>query len=412
MSQSTSPSIVTSGLVFYYDMNNKRKSWLGAPTTNLNSGAIIYTYLNTPSDVTSVLTQTTELYRGQPVYKQVLTPITATGVNYLTNLGNPGIGIYTSGGGGAAARYTGHSVYFKPALGRSSLHPSAPIYTHYSNISGWQSSSNYDDMGDGWYRGHVIFYNSSGGSDGKYWAINPAGATLNVPITIYWAAPFKEDRNDSTFVSPYVYDSRSTTQAILDLTNNNTLTASSLTYASDGTFSFNGSSDRLQIPISGNPSMYSMEIAIKNYKAISPNTSMGPYYSAIGFTANGYSTIGLNLGEWTGSLSNETLSFWHYGSSNATVSIQDTIDANWNIYSVNWNGSTYDIWVNGTKRTISSSFGTMNLITNLTKISVGYNEGWAYWFNGSIGTLKMYNTQLTDNQVRQNFQALRGRYGL
>lgn len=212
--------------------------------------------------------------------------------------------------------------------------------------------------------------------------------------------------------TPFVAGTRSNTQAVLDLTNTNTITASSLTYANDGTFSFNGSSSRLQIPISGNPSMYCMDIAIKNYKAISPNTGMGPYYSAIGFTANGYSTIGLNLGEWTGSLSNETLSFWHNGSAQGAVSIQDTIDANWNIYSINWNGSSYDIWVNGTKRTISSSFGTVNLITNLTKISVGYNEGWNYWFNGSIGAMKIYNRQLTDIEVQQNFAALRGRYGV
>ena len=30
-----SPSIVTNGLVFAYDMGNPQKSWKGAPTTNL-----------------------------------------------------------------------------------------------------------------------------------------------------------------------------------------------------------------------------------------------------------------------------------------------------------------------------------------------------------------------------------------
>ena len=29
------PSIVTNGLVLYYDMNNTKKSWKGAPTVNL-----------------------------------------------------------------------------------------------------------------------------------------------------------------------------------------------------------------------------------------------------------------------------------------------------------------------------------------------------------------------------------------
>ena len=247
MSLNHSPKVVTDGLVFYYDMSNTQKSFQGPPTTNISAGTGIGTYLNTPSDVTSSLTVTTESYRGQPVYKQVLTPVTATGVSYLTNAGNPGIGTVTGGGGGAAARYTGHSIFFKPAVGRSGLNSSTPIYTHYSNIGGWQSSGNYDDMGDGWYRAHVIFYSAGGGSDGKYWAINPAGATLNIPITVYWAAPFKEDRNDSTFVSPYTNNTRSNTQAIFDLTNNSTITASSLTYASNNTFSFNGSSNFMSL---------------------------------------------------------------------------------------------------------------------------------------------------------------------
>lgn len=175
---------------------------------------------------------------------------------------------------------------------------------------------------------------------------------------------------------------------------------------------FNGTSSSVQVPITGSPSLYSMQVAIQNYKAITPGTNMGPYYSAIGFTANGFSTIGLNLGEWTGSLTNETLSWWHYGATQASVSIQDTIDANFNVYTINWNGTTYDIWVNGTKRTTSSSFGTMNLISNLTNVSIGYNQGWAYWFLGNISSMSLYNRQLSDSEVTQNYNAVRGRYGL
>jgi hypothetical protein len=239
MSLAHSPKVVTDGLVFYYDMGNTQKSWKGVPTTNLNSGVGLSTYLNTPSDVTSSLTLTGEFYRGSPIYKQVLTPITATGVGYLTNAGNPGIGVVTGGGGGLAGRYTGHSIFFKAEAGPTGLNSSSPIYTYYSNIGGWQSTGNFDNMGDGWYRANVIYYNASGGSDGKYWAINPAGAALNVPITIYWAGPFKEDRNDSAFVSPYVYSARSSTEAVVDLTGDVLVTANNLTYNSDNTFTFN-----------------------------------------------------------------------------------------------------------------------------------------------------------------------------
>jgi hypothetical protein len=204
--------------------------------------------------------------------------------------------------------------------------------------------------------------------------------------------------------------SRSATQVLLDVSGNTIITPTNLTYASDGTFSFGGTS-KLEIPISGNPTLYGFQVAIKNYKAIPPNTNMAPYYSAIGFTANGYSTIGLNVGDWTGSLTDETISFWHYGAAQGATSIRDTISFDWHIYSINWNGSSYDIWIDGSKKT-TYGFGTLNLITNLTKISVGYNEGWNYWFSGNIASLSVYNRQLSDSEVQQNFNAIRSRYGL
>ncbi len=40
MSLSHSPKIVTSGLVFAYDMGNGKKSWKGAPTTNLITASL------------------------------------------------------------------------------------------------------------------------------------------------------------------------------------------------------------------------------------------------------------------------------------------------------------------------------------------------------------------------------------
>jgi hypothetical protein len=248
--------------------------------------------------------------------------------------------------------------------------------------------------------------------------VSITGTTSSGSFNIHLGASFNDafaatvQTGGTVFIQDVRLERTDSQSSLVDLTGQSTIAINGLTYATDGTFSFNGTSNSIEIPISGNPSLYSMDIAIKNYKVMSAGTSMAPYYSAVGFTANGYSTIGLNLGEWTGSLANETVSFWHYGAAQGAVSIQDTIDANWNIYSINWNGSAYEIWVNGVKRTTSSSFGTVNLITNLTKISVGYNQGWAYWFNGSICALKIYNRQLTDNEVTQNFNALRGRYGV
>lgn len=229
------------GLVFHYDDNDTYNSYLGRPTTNLlGTGMSIYN--NVSGDVTATLTTNGQFYKGAPVYVQTLTPTSASGVSWLTAGNNPGIGVVTGGGGGTAFNYSGFSIFFKPTV---PMHTS-PIFTSYSNIGGWQSSNMYEDMGDGWYRAYVLWYNTITQSDGKYWAINPASASLNVPITIYWAGPFKEDLN-STTVSQYILGTRSQTESLKDLTNNVTLDLTNVSFNNNirPKIFFDGTDDRI-----------------------------------------------------------------------------------------------------------------------------------------------------------------------
>jgi hypothetical protein len=360
----------------------------------MSTGIGIGTYLNTPSDVTSSLTVTTETYRGQLVYKQVLTPITPTGVGYLTNAGNPGIGVVTGGGGGAAARFTGHSIFFKPLGGRAALNASTPIYTHYSNIGGWQSTGNFDDMGDGWYRAHVIYYNVSGGSDGKYWAINPAGAVINNPITIYWAAPFKEDRNDSTFVSPYTNDTRSSTQNIIDLTGNNTITATSLTYDADGSASYNGSSNQIDVTSNlGVMSTYTISFWAKRdaENRMPIGWRGGPTFYWYGDNSWYYTHGGVG-GEY-------------YYAKPTSIPL-----GTWGHYCVVYNGANVSIYRQGVFQGSQATTGTADWTNGMR---IGYWAGGAgYYWQGKIDSVSMHNRALTAAEVQQNFNALKGRYGL
>jgi len=398
MSLHQSPKIVTNGLVMYCDMSNTAKSWNGPLTTNLNAGVGIGTYLNTPSDVTSSLTVTGEYYKGSPVYKQVLTPITATGVGYLTNASNPGIGVVTGGGGGAAARYTGHSIFFKPAAGRDSLNASTPIYTHYSNIGGWQSTGNYDDMRDGWYRAHVIFYSAGGGSDGKYWAINPAGATLNVPITIFWAGPFKEDRNDSARVSPYIPDSRSASQAIVDLTGNNLVTATSLTYAADNTFRFNGSSD--YIFMNNNTALDTQTPTVDVWIKTNATTQNGFWFEK-GSVNTQYALFqeGTQI-QWRMGPLGDAISY-------ATASSINTLGY-FNVVATRESGNQR-LYINGVNVATGTQTGTLS--TNSYGMNIGRHSS-GYYYNGILPSVKVYNRALTASEVQQNFNAHRGRYGI
>jgi hypothetical protein len=540
-----SPRISTDGLVFYYDMGNLNKSWSGLPTTNLvGDGMSIYN--NVPSDVSISLTATSEKYKGATVYKQVITPITATGVSYLTGGGNPGIGVVSGGGGGEASRYTGHAIFYKPT---TAMH-GTPLFTNYSNIAGWGAgplgSNRSISMGDGWFRGEVIWFDTVTRSDGKYWAINPANASLNIPITIYWAAPFKEDRNDSTFVSPYTTGTRlannnlestpsfpswntlsgssasggtltfasgsynnksgwdlyktysgltagvnytwsalvksgtasnlivtmnntsawntgpgevfagfSSTEwrriyitgttssgsfnlhlgasfnnelqntvqtggtifiqdvrlqltasqtAISDLTDQNTINASSLTYASDGTFSFNGSSNWIESPTS--PVFDSQSITMESWNKPT-TTSQSGFLFEKGQVNTQYSNFYNGDGTFyfrTIGLSPQDLTF--------TASTHITA-GQWNHVVCTVGGGTKTVYINGIQRYQQAGVtGTMP--TGQTNQYVGkYGSGGIeYPFNGSIAVSRVYNRSLTASEVLQNFNALRGRYGV
>ena len=203
--------VASSGLVFAYDTGDTYNSYLGRPTTNVNTYPL-YIYNNVPGNVSSTLTATSDTYRGATVYRQTLTALDASGASYLSGGNNPGIGVYTyPGGGGNVNQYSGHSMFFKPTVAMSGT----PIFTCYSNIGGWQSCGNVQDMGDGWFRAYVLWYDTVTRSDGKFWAINPLSTSVGQTVTIYWAGQFREDLN-STSISQFVNGSRSSTQGLID----------------------------------------------------------------------------------------------------------------------------------------------------------------------------------------------------
>jgi len=192
--------------------------------------------------------------------------------------------------------------------------------------------------------------------------------------------------------------------------------------ANGGNLYFSGT-NRINIPIKGNPTCYCFQIAIKQNKAVIsfPETNFDPYYSCIGISGRTntglYTGSGLNIGQWTGGFTGETISWWgppSQGLSYSATCITDNVTFDWHIYTFNWNGSTYDIWLDGTKRTTyaHSSQGHTNLITNVTAVTLGYVFQWNYWFQGNIGFVNMYDTPLTDSEVLYNYNLQKSRFGL
>ena len=393
------PNVSESGLVFYYDFGNREKAF---GTTNLIPNTGLGIYNNVPAHVTASLTQTSETYKGSPVWALTLTPTTATGVSYLTAGNNPGIGVYTGGGGGTGGVYTGHSIFYKPTVPMYSF----PIYTGYSNIGGWQSNTNYDDMGDGWYRAHVVWYNATTLSDAKYWAINPASATLNVPITIYWAAPFKEAQNYTNFVSPYTLSTRGSGGGVVNLTNQEFpggvfVNGPTYSSANGGSLVFDGVDDYVSVANSNslNPPTNTLICWAKS------NTSTWNQY---GFLMSKRDVFIIHP-----NLSSTTVDYY-YNLNNTYVSQQITVSdiTIWNMYACSWDGTNINAYLNGALINSGAKTGPLNT-SDTGVLEIGRDDGLGgRILNGNIAQVSIYNRALSAAEIQQNYNATKSRYGL
>lgn len=405
MPSSVGPNTVNDSIIFAYDVADTSNSYKGRPTDNLVANASLGVYNNVGGDVSITLTQTTEYYKGASIWKEVITATTSTGVSYLTNGNNPGIGVYHTGGGGLANRYTGHTIFFKP------IGPmySSPIYTNYSNITGWQSSTQYEDMRDGWYGANVLWYDTTTRTDNKYWAINPAGVVINVPITIYWAGPFKEDLN-STAISQFINGTRSVTGSLLDLSGaNKSINVTNVSFNSNVQIVFDGSSDGMFT--SQNNQFFTNTWTWEFIAKFTTNT--GTYQGLVwaeGDTEGGYSGLQYLLSLYSNS-------YFHYRIYNASTGWTNT-NVNITMTPTNYNHIVWQfeagitkIYVNGSLFHSDSTRGLYTGGTN-SPIWIGCRNDKAYSISGEIPISKFYNRLLGDSEVYNNYRSYKTRFNL
>lgn len=202
---------------------------------------------------------------------------------------------------------------------------------------------------------------------------------------------------------PALGTTRSNTQAILDLTKQKTITASSLTYASNGTFSFNGSTDYLTMT---NTTLGNGDIpwTVSAWVKTTTNASTLGAGSVLSNSSGGpvYSMMGVNSGK---------IVYWTYqnGAWAQKLGTGTTVnDGNWHLLTwVNYSNYTMDMYVDGKldSSVANSTSGNQNPVDRI-------GGSWSSLFSGSISALSIYDNALSAQQVLQNFNALRGRYGV
>lgn len=369
----------------------------GRPTVNVSSGYGMSTYNNVGSVVSSDLFTINETFKGATVYRQVLTPLNSTGASYLTGGNNPGIGVVTSGGGGTGGIYTGHSIYFRPHV---PMH-SSPIFTHYSNIGGWQSSNLYEYVRDGWYRAFVTWYDTVTRSDGKYWAINPQSAVANRSITIDWAGPFRENLNSPT-VTPFTASSRSSTQSLIDIAKSNSVEVGNVSFDSNNTMFFDGSND--YVSISNYTAHQSDGGTLEAVVRLDTNSGDRYVMGVGGTTTYGASrAIRCNGGYWS------TVS---YGSSTQDYNgIVAAPTGTWQHIAFVWtNTTTVNFYLNGT---LYSTTKSGMVIPEGTEFRIG-NPPWTTGapHHGLIPVAKHYHRPLSTAEIQRNYQTYKRRFGI
>lgn len=381
MSCHAGPDIVENGLVFCYDMSNTQKSWKGKPTINLKSnpnfatGATGYSaYVGSTPTIVSV----TDFPSMNGLPKNVLQCISASAPG---GGGNPGGMSFENPSLTTGLSYT--ISFWAKSISSASLN------TYYSNQngSGDQSNFSFSQTIDNQWK----FYSytvSSLDLMKNVWFVYTG--TVNA---VWQYADFQIEQN--TFATPFIAGTRSNTQAILDLTNNNTITANSLTYNSDGTFSFNGSN--LITTSSSSNFLFINDFAVSGWMKRNGATgtlwALGYYYNGILFrpwTSDDLYINGTNYGNITQYIPNNS----------------------WTYFVLTRIGTQVTLYINGSSVWSSVISGTINSNSNALYIGRSSHTTSEY-YTGELSVLKVYkNKGLSAAEVAQNFNATRRRYGI
>jgi hypothetical protein len=381
MALSHSPQTVTNGLVFYYDMGNPQKSWKGAPTTNLaknSSNQIDWSVQNLLQSVSTSTIVLNEVYR--------IASTSGTGTSFRIRFNNA---VLVNG-----ATYTVSYKYRFISNG--------PLF----RATDWCDQAItrvVNEISPG------VFYESATGTRATYdstFRFLDFEISNNTVVEI-WDLQLEE----RSFATPYSSTQvRSNTQSILDLTNNNTVTANSLTYASNNTFSFNGTTDFIN---AGNTftfaqsSQFSAEVWLKIL-----DHSDRPA-AAAGIIGKGH----FYDNQWDIWLYNNN-SIYFETAGNPTrqgqVYLASPVLAlnTWHHYVATYNNGAKSIYLNGNLVGTQTYTGPGDF-SNTNNVLIGrrFNDA-SRSLRGDVSVAKIYNRALSAAEVQQNFNALRSRYGI
>lgn len=396
MSLKHSPAIVMNGLTLYCDMFNLKKSWRGAPTTNQYANCNAFSLWSTKAGMASIVDNAA--FAPDGTFTASLLTTLGTTNSYVANGGTVVSGntytrsIYAKAGTTGTLVFECYDNNGSGGNGYFTTFFDVSAGTIVSSATG--NIASIEACPDGWYRCIVTrAYTKDYSTCGTFYV----GAYGNGVGNIYlWGAQFEAGAMATQLVITGASSaSRSNTTALLDMTGLNTLDLVSLTYNSDNTFSFNGTSNYINC---GN------NVSVQHASAI----TMAAWVKPVSSTGLGnIMSKNMNSG-YRFRIANGQL--WWYVSGNS-VTGGSCPNGAWAYCVVTGDSSGLKAYVNG-ELVVSNAvaYAPTSAVTN--NLYIGCDYATHEHFNGTIATAAIYNRALTAAEVKQNFNATRGRFGL
>ena len=392
---------IEDNLTFHIDTGDFYNSYKGEPTTNMNgtNGPGMYSWW---SRNVQTITTLSETYQGQPIYRVSLSIDIADQLNNINSRWGAGSGWYLGG-----QTYNANTPYMASTIWRPVSHSDIQIYGHPTNISGW--GLNVDGSVDyyGGWRLHRIDRNfSSTVSDNRYFHIHAPTAVIGDVVSVDITHMQQEAKSRRTY---FTTGTRTSTQGLLDLTRNVTLDISTVSFSSDSTSrpQFDGSDDYITLSPSAIPT--GNEITIEIVTSWSGGLQNN---SIIAGGSGGSQDLSLHLPWGDGNV------YWDFGRPfNRVVKAIGSSDNylgnhHW-VVTKNSTTGIMRIFLDGTLWHYGG--GQTSTTPLLDSVSIGrYDNGSyrGYYYKGDIPVLKIYNKELTPEEVHKNYLHYKDRFSL
>lgn len=167
--------------------------------------------------------------------------------------------------------------------------------------------------------------------------------------------------------------------------------------------------------ISSTFSVYSMSIWFNPTSQIT-STTQGQALIQLG-SPNIIGPFVIYLGDTTANVTNEVITISNNGSYFTSVVSPTIINSGWQNLVITWQGSFYLIYLNGVlQNTTSGGSGHAQPNYNVNYVALGgrkySGQPWGYFFQGKIGSVVVYNRNLTSTEILFNYNAMKSKYGL